>query len=610
VRPELPTRSAAPDLKATGALAQSAELIRAIRVSPGRSRLGLLLAGIVAVICLTVLGQIKLNAWYEPFYDALAQRHAAAFSRQLLIFVGIVGVLLTLNVAQNWLQEMMKVRLREWLTRDLLDQWLVRGRAFRIASAGEIGVNPDQRVQEDIRHLTELWADLGIGFVQSFLLLVSFVGVLWILSSEVVLTFGARSITLSGYMVWSALFYSAAGSWLSWRVGRPLIGLNAERYAREAEFRFALVRLSEHADGISLYGGEEDERRRIEGQLVPVVTIMRHLVGAAVRLTWITAGYGWAAIAFPFLVAAPAYFGGQLSFGELMMAVGAFQQVQQSLRWFVENFGRIADWRATLRRVMSFRQALVGLEPSGLETRGIRYQENSSEGFLFDDLQVDFGSSSATLLERHVEIAPGERVLILGRPGSGKSTLFRAIAGLWPWGCGTIRVPRRDSVLFLPQRPYLPLGSLRAALTYPASPTSISSDAVSTALERIGLGYLSESLDRIDRWDKELGSDEQQRIAFARALLHKPRWILLDEAIDALAEDDRGMVLSIFDKELAGTGVISIGRHPARNGFYTRTLHLIRETARPSGRPSPNPPTFHPETPILRPPSDPVAKVG
>ncbi len=559
-----------------GVIAQIMSLARALGGSRHRYRLGLLAVGIVVVVCANAAGQIRLNVWQGAFYDALEQKHMPAFLHQLLVFGVIVGILLVLVVAQTWLQAMINVRLREWLTYELLDQWLRPMRAHLLSFAGFIGVNPDQRIHQDAQHLTELTAILAVGLLQSSLLLVSFVGVLWVLSAQVVFGVGEGSFTIPGYMVWCALAYSLGGSLLAWRVGRPLITLNATRYAREAELRFALVRVNENAEGIALHGGEPDERRILDGTVERLISVMRELAYGLARLTWITSGYGWLALVVPILVAVPGYFGGSLSFGTLMMVVGAFNQVQQSLRWFVDNFSQIADWRATLLRVAALRDALMAIETLGEDMGRITVLENEDGNLVLENLSVAFGDGRAALDQARIEVKPGEHALIVGEPGSGKSTLFRAIAGLWPCGTGTVHLPPRDTVMFMPERPYLPLGTLRAAVSYPAPPRGFEDAAVAAALERVGLARLVSSLDRENRWDKDLAQDEQQRLAFARLLLHKPRWVLLDDAMGALDEEDRRLVLSVFEHELADAAVLSFGRAPARDGFYSRKLHVIR----------------------------------
>jgi vitamin B12/bleomycin/antimicrobial peptide transport system ATP-binding/permease protein len=343
----------------SGLVPQLGMMVRALWAAPVRNGLFLLSGALFLVVAATAYGQIRLNSWNQPFYDALSRRDFAQFLKQLSIFGLIAAVLLILNVAQRWLGETLKLRLREGLAHDLIRNWLQPGRAFRLANAGAIGVNPDQRMHEDARHLTELSADLGIGLLQSSILLATFVAVLWSLSNNFVFHFGDRQFTIPGYMVWAAIIYSGSASLLSYWVGRNLVDRNAERYAREADMRFSLVRVNEHIDAIAMSGGEADEERRIEIDLAAVLAATARLVTGLTNLTWITAGYGWFTLVAPILVAAPLYFAGKISFGGLMLASGAFMQVQSSLRWFVDNFSTIADWRATLLRVAGFRRAII-----------------------------------------------------------------------------------------------------------------------------------------------------------------------------------------------------------------------------------------------------------
>jgi putative ATP-binding cassette transporter len=522
------------------------------------------------------VGQIRLNAWQGSFYDALEQKDLPGFLRQVVVFFIIVSVLLVLAVSQTWLHEMIKVRLREWLTHDLLDEWLKPARAYRLQFAGEIAINPDQRVQEDARQLTELSAGLGIGFLQASLLLVSFLGVLWVLSEQVVFVVGDSSFFIPGYMVWCALAFATAGSWLSWRVGRPLVQLNYDRYSCEAELRFALVRDSENAEGIALYGGEPGERRLLGGAVQRLIDIMRQLANGLARLTWITSGYGWLALVVPIIVAAPGYFGGSLSFGGLMMVVGAFYQVQNSLRWFVDNFAGIANWRATLARIVNFRDALLTLEELHRDVPRLVVLEHPEEALRLDDVTLLLPDGQTALDEAHIAIAAGERVLFVGGPGSGKTALFLALAGLWPWGTGTIRMPPRGNVLFMPERPYLPLGTLRSAILYPAHPGNHDDATIESGLRQVGLEYLLPSLDRDERWDRTLSMDEQQRLAFARLLINAPRWVFLDDALSALDVEQRKALMSLFLGPLSGTAVISTSRVPERDHFFGRTFNLRR----------------------------------
>ncbi len=446
---------------------QVQSFLDAIRRSPGRYKLLSLAAGLAAVIGATTFAQLRLNAWNQPFFDAIKNKDLNSFGYELVIFTFIIALLLVLNVLQTWLDQVIKISLREWISRDLLIQWLTPKRAFLLAGAGPIGSNPDQRIQEDARRLTELTASLSIGLFQSTLLLLSFVGVLWLLSRGFVVQIADRRFEFPGFMVWSALIYSASGSWLSWRLGRHLIELNATRYACEADFRYGLMRASESSDGIALYGGEQDERKRLDRELDGVIGLMREIANAIARLTWVTAGYGWFAIVAPIVVAAPSYFGGQLTFGELMMVVGAFNQVQQALRWYVDNASNIADWRATLLRVMGFRRALLSMDKAEQPETRIAVLENAP-ALAFENVTVNAVDRVITVDEPNVEVKPGEHVLVIGKPGAGKSMLFRAIAGLWPWGTGRLRLPPRENTIFLPQKSYLPEGTLRDVLGYPA----------------------------------------------------------------------------------------------------------------------------------------------
>ena len=356
---------------------QCREFFTALWRSPGRRSLAFLIVGMVLVICATAAAQVGLNAWNRPFYEAIAERKFPTFLEQLLVFTVIAGCLLVLNVAQAWLREMIKLNSREWLTRDLFGEWLKPGRSVRLARAGEVGVNPDQRIHEDARRLTELSAELGVGLLQASLLLLSFLGVLWSISGALQIWICGVSFRIPGYMVWCALLYAASGSWLTWRVGRPLVGMNSRRYQRESEFRFALFQVNQQTQNIARLWGGEGERRKLGLDLEKVLGMVREIVDATARLTWITAGYGWISIVAPIAAASPAYFTGKLSFGELMVVVGGFYQVNQSLRWFVDNFALLAEWRATLSRVVKFRDALMSessyeQESQVLHLRGFR----------------------------------------------------------------------------------------------------------------------------------------------------------------------------------------------------------------------------------------------
>src|SRR5271170_5712056 len=392
---------------------------RTIFGSPVGKSLVLLVAVIILVVAATAYGQIRLNGWNKPFYDALSRRDLRDFLFQLAVFFMIAGLLLVLNVLQRWLVETLELKLRQGLVLGLLRDWMLPRRAFWLANAGSMGVNPDQRIHEDARKLCELSADLTVGLLQASILFFSFAGILWGLSNDFIFRISDRDYTVPGFMVWAAILYASAGSLLSYWVGRSLIGRNAQRYAREADLRFSLVRVNEHVDDISLAEGEADEKRRIELHLSNVLAATRRIVWGHANLAWITSGFGWVTIVAPILVAAPLYFNGKVSFGGLMMAAGAFTQAQSSLRWFIDNFSAIADWRATLLRVANFRHALaVTHEPRGYEKR-IVYAEGDAGVFSMENLVIVSAANSDRLKETSVNVNSGERVLILGAPGTG-----------------------------------------------------------------------------------------------------------------------------------------------------------------------------------------------
>jgi len=561
----------------SGLVPQLGMMARALWAAPVRNTLFFLSGALFVVIAVTAYGQIRLNSWNQPFYDALSRHDFPQFLRQLGVFGLIAGALLVLNVGQRWLGETLKLRLRQGLARDLIRNWMEPGRAFRLASSGAIGVNPDQRMHEDARHLTELSADLGIGLLQSSILLVSFVEVLWSLSNNFAFHLGGRQIAIPGYMVWAAIIYSGSASLLSYWVGRTLVDRNAERYAREADMRFSLVRVNEHIDAIALSAGEADEERRIEIDLTGVLAATGRLVTGLTNLTWITAGYGWFTLVAPILVAAPLYFAGNISFGGLMLASGAFNQVQSSLRWFVDNFSTIADWRATLLRVASFRRAVIDTDVlHDVESR-IAFVSGDPGKISIDDLEIASPAGATMLQEKKIEIRTGEKVLIVGETGTGKTLLFRALAGLWPWGAGRVAHPRGEELLYMPRTPYLPPGTLREVLAYPSATAAFDAAAYARALARLKLDRLVPLLDVSRRWDHELSEDEQQTLAFARVVLRAPPWILIDEVLDGLDEDARQAILDIFAEDLQHTGVIHIGRADAHDHLFSRVLHLVKD---------------------------------
>ncbi len=565
-------------LARTGVVQQSGELLAALRASPVRRKLVALAGGLLVVIGFTAYAQIRLNSWNQPFYDAIARRDLHDFLWQLGVFALIASVLLVLNVAQRRMVETLKLRLRQGLVTDLVGLWLQPRRAFWLASSGPLGVNPDQRMHDDTLKLCDLSADLAVGLLQALILFGSFAGVLWVISEDFSLFLGGKDRPLPGFMLWAAVLYAAIGSLLSYWVGNSLVARNAERYAREGELRFSLTRINEHLDGISLAGGEADEMRRVESNLGEALAATAHVVRGLTNLTWVTAGFGWTTTIAPILVAAPLYFSGKISFGGLMMAAAAFTQAQSSLRWFVDNFSIIADWRAALLRVASLRQALASeLAPQRQDSR-ITYVDGEPGRLAIEALEVRSWFGCDRLDAADLTVRAGERLLILGTPGTEKTLLFRALAGLWPWGAGSVRLPRGETVHFMPRgTPYLPRGTLAEVLAYPMAPSNDATADAEAALKSLGLDRLVPLLDAQRRWEQELNLDEQVLLGFARVVLQQPPWLVMDEAFGALDDDTLERIIDVFSAKLAHTGVIHIGSSgQAHDRLFSRVVHLVK----------------------------------
>src|SRR5574337_115625 len=511
---------------------QMLTMFPALWASRERNKLIALAAGLVLIVGATAYSQVRLNAWNKPFYNALSQKDVGAFVQQLGVFAVLALILLGLNVAQMWLNQMSIVVLRQGLVEDLLALWLAPLRAFRLTNAGEIAENPDQRIQQDTSHLTELTTSLGVGLLQSTLLLLSFIGVLWALSSGMVFRLLGVTFNIPGYMVWCALLYAGIASYVSWRVGRPLIRLDAERYAREADFRSAVVRVNGEIDGITLEGGEDDERRRVQA-------------------------------AFD-------------------IVVGVFNQVQSAMRWFVDNVSNIADWRATLLRVSIFRKTLLTMDELGSNVRRIEFNVSERASIAIDGLRIRAPDLCVKLSEEHVVFNPGERVLICGEDGEERALMFRAISGLWPWGHGRILHPPRETMMFMPSRPYVPPGDLKTAAAYPHPATAYGADAIAKALSAVGLGQLAPMLDKTERWERRLSGDEKQRLAFARAILQRPQWLVMNDALDELDPEARSRIEAMLANELKSVGIVAVARSRAEETLFTRSLKLINDTETPA----------------------------
>jgi putative ATP-binding cassette transporter len=546
--------------------------------APDRGNARLLLFGVMALTVAQVAIQIRFNLWNRDFFNALENRNGGEFRTQILIFLGLAALSMTVAVYHLYVAQLLKLRWREWLTRHLLEAWLRDGRHYQLELAGADADNPEQRIAEDVRASTDLAVEFATGLLTSVLMLAAFVGILWTISGELRFDLAGREVAIPGYMVWAALLYALIGSSLTYVVGRPMVRLNIARTVAEADLRFGVTRARESGEGIALIRGEADERRGLGGLFETVIEATKGLMRSQRNLMWLTSAYTTLAMIFPTIVASPGYFSGAITLGGLMQIGAAFGQVQLSLNWFVDNFPRIAEWRSAVSRVVVFRDVIEDLDTliADPSQPTIAVAEGEPDRLVFRNLEVAFANGTTVIADASAEIRQGERVLIQGESGSGKSTLFRAVAGLWPWGAGAIETPPREQMMFMPQRPYLPLGTLRGAVAYPRAPDSFEADAIRAALDTVGLERLAAELDRVDRWDRILSLGEQQRLAFARLLVHAPRWIFMDEATAALDEANQDAMMHLAIEKVPGAAFISIGHRPGLAAFHTRTLQLVR----------------------------------
>lgn len=556
---------------------QLADLGRIVRTVRSGRRILWLVGGLVAVIAVTAAAQILLNAWNQPFYDALTRKDFPAFVVQLGVFAVLAGGLLALNVGQLWLDQTLKLTLRRGIFAALLHDWTRPGQALRLSRAGRIGENPDQRLQADVDALADLTVALGVGLFQAGLLLFSFIGVLWQHSHGLALPIAGREVEIPGFMVWCALFYAGLASWLSWRVGRPLVAMSAERAAREADFRFEIVRVSEAAEAITLERGERVEARRIKAAFGRLVEVIHGVIRATVGLTWVTAGSGWFNTVAPILAVAPFYFSTDMTIGELMLVVGAFNQVQGALRWFINNFAGIANWRAILHRVISFHRALRDLAQQDCAGGPGRIRRETSGGAVeIAGLSILTPYVSVRLSQDPIRLAPGERLLLKGTSGSGKTILFRTLAGLWDRGAGRLAMPAQPgAVMYLPTRAYVPPGRLVDVLGYPHTAAHFSRAEVEAALAAVGLGHLTASLDVDEHWENLLSESEKHCVSFARVILNRPQWLVMDDTLPQLDPEARARIVTLLKGPLAHLGLIDIGNGGTPHGVFTRTVEIL-----------------------------------
>jgi len=530
--------------------------------------------GLLLVIVALNLGQVYLsvvmNHWYNDFYNALQNLDEAAFYHQMLRFCVIAAIFIAVFIYRFYLGQVLQLRWRRWLTHRYIDAWLGDRAYYLMQLRRDAADNPDQRIADDIRMFIDQTLTLGISFMRETVSLVSFGIILWNLSGNQ--GFGLFGVEIPGYMLWAAFLYAVLGTWLTHLVGRPLVRLNFEQQRFEADFRYSLVRFRENTEGVALYGGERDETRVFHRRFGNVVANWWALMKRYKHMYLLTSTYGQAAVVFPFLVAAPRFFAKEIQLGDVMQIASAFGQVQSSLSWFIDAYASLTEWRATVDRLTGFRDAIARAH-AGRAAEGPVVAQGAQDRLALDHLDVKLPDGTLLLKDVDETVRKGERVLVTGPSGSGKSTLFRAIAGIWPFGTGRVEVPGA-SVLFLPQKPYIPIGTLREVVCYPAAAARVPDEDVREALAAVQLGHLAGRLDEEGRWAMELSPGEQQRLAFARALLAKPDWLFLDEATASLDAPTEDAMYRLLRQRLPGTTVVSIGHRPSLAALHERHLEV------------------------------------
>ncbi|MBI6856058.1 ABC transporter ATP-binding protein/permease [Pseudomonas cichorii] len=532
--------------------------------SEDRRMAWLLLAAVIALSLFSVEISVQINSWYRDFYNALEKKDLASFTHLTLYFCAIAALAILVAVYRLYLTQMLTIRWRRWLTEQHFAKWLSHKNYYQLEQAGYTD-NPDQRLSEDLDEFTSRTLSLGIGLMSTVVSLVSFSVILWGVSGSV----EVMGVTIHGYMFWAALVYAVVGSWLTHLIGRRLIVLNNQQERFEADMRFALVRVRENAESIALYDGEPNEKQRLGNRFGMIWSNFRSIMKVQKSLTFFTAGYSQIALIFPFIVAAPRYFAGKIELGDLMQINSAFGKVQENFSWFIEAYASLASWRATCDRLLSFRQ---GMDDNEAHRPAITLSRDS-EALQLQALGLGLAGGRELLRDASLSIQAGERVLLSGRSGSGKSTLLRALGGLWHEGQGHIRLPD-ERYMFMPQKPYLPMGTLRDALSYPQAAAQYSSERFVEVLHTCRLEHLVARLDEENHWQRLLSPGEQQRVAFARALLFAPKWLYLDEATSAMDEEDEAALYQALIDERPGMTILSIGHRSSLKRFHDRYLRV------------------------------------
>ncbi len=543
---------------------------------PGRILLASVIGIELSLVALTVL----FNEWNSRFYNALQDRNWDVFVYQLGYFCILASFFVALNVYQLYLNQWLQIRWRRWLTDSYLNHWLEGANHYRMQLLGDAADNPDQRISEDIAQFIALTLNIGLQLLSSCVTLFSFMIILWSLSAAAPLHLFGMSFSIPGYLLWAALIYAVIGTAFTHFIGRPLIALNFQQQRYEADFRFNLVRVRENSEQIALLDGERAERDRLLMRFANVVANWMAIMSRQKKLTFLTASYAQAAVVFPFVMVSPAYFANVVQLGGLMQTANAFGQVQSALSVFVTLYRNLAEWRAVIERLSGFDASVAAARALAVTPPVIEVAAGDAAAVTFKDLAVRLPNGVPLVNASDLSIKLGERVLISGPSGSGKSTLFRALAGVWPFGAGTITVPKGARLMILPQRPYFPIAPLAAAVAYPAEPGTYDAAHVAEALSAAGLPGLASRIEEEAHWNRLLSLGEQQRLGIARALLHAPDYLFLDEATASLDEPSEATLYHLLEQRLASATIVSIGHRSTLAAFHQRRLAFNRESDR------------------------------
>jgi putative ATP-binding cassette transporter len=542
-----------------------------------------LLIAVVAIELALVGINVLLNQWNNRFFNALQDRNWDAFVTELQIFAGLALGYIVLAVYQLYLNQWLQIRWRQWMTKTYLGSWLDGANHYRMQVLGDAADNPDQRIAEDINLYIEKGLTLGLGLLNAVVTLASFGVILWTLSVATPIVLFGIDWAVPGYLVWAALIYSIFGTVLVHWIGRALIHLNFMQQRFEANFRYELVRARENSEQIALLGGEPAENQRLLSRFGNIVDNWRLMMSRTKWLTLFTASYTQASVVFPYLVVSPAYFSGLIQLGALTQTGSAFNSVQGALSFFVSSavYRQVAEWRSVLQRLDGFRSAAAAAHTRALTQPAIEvHSVDGKREVNLENLAVSLPGGAPLVAAENIAMRAGERTLVSGPTGAGKSTLFRAIASIWPFGSGRVQAPKDAHVMMLPQRPYFPVGSLAEAVTYPAAPGAYAPDSLAEALSAVGLPALASRLDEEAHWNRQLSLGEQQRLAIARALLRAPDFLFLDEATASLDEPSEAMLYRLLRERLPGTAIISIGHRATLDAFHDRRLVLERDGER------------------------------